>query len=327
MKISIVIPTIGREKYLSISLQSVVDQIEPFDEIVVFDNSADQNIEVEMEFNTDAKITIIRSGSQLDPISSWNKAVLSCSNEYVVILGDDDIASTNFSMEIRKSFQVSDIVIGRAAAIDENGIEIQDLPYPEHEILGYCEFFKKRLTGKCSLFVPGIAFSKKLFNSVGGFRNTDIEGCAYSDELLLFCMCFMSSKIAVTKEKCWSYRIHSGQISGVKSIEGVINTSYRYIKMFEEVLSGLCRNGDRDIYCGILSVNYLIRVVRYRLMGFSKFSSSNLSFTSFQLKIFREIYGTGKLNVVQALLLHLAATKAYLKTTKTGLLIEKIIIK
>lgn len=327
MKISIVIPTIGREKYLNLSLRSVVDQIEPFDEIVVFDNSVSQDIEVDLNSKANSKITIIRSGGQLDPISSWNKAVQSCSNEYIVILGDDDIATEKFSIEIRRSLQYSDVVIARAEAIDENGIKTQDLPYPEQEVLNYCDFFKKRLTGKCSLFVPGIAFSKRLFNSVGGFSNTNIEGCAYSDELLLFSMCLMNSKIAFTREVCWSYRIHSGQIAGVKSIEDVLNTSCKYIEKFEETLINLCGKEERAIYCEVSSIDYLIRVVQYRLTLFSQFAALNSSFTTFQLMLVRELYGTHIIQVVQAAALQLAATKSYLKYTKAGRFIKKLIKK
>ena len=327
MKISIVIPTIGREKYLNLALQSVVNQIEPFDEIVVFDNSISQDIEIDLNCNANSKITIIRSGGQLDPICSWNRAVQSCSNEYVAILGDDDIATAKFSIEIRRSLQYSDVVIARAEAIDENGIKTQDLPYPEQEVLDYCDFFEKRLTGNCSLFVPGLAFSKKIFNSVGGFSNTNIEGCAYSDELLLFSMCLMNSKIAITREVCWSYRIHSGQIAGVKSIEDVLNTSCKYIEKFEETLINLCGKEERAIYCGVSSFNYLIRVVRYRLTLFSQFAALNSSFITFQLMLVRELYGKRKIKVGQAVALHLAATKIYLKNTKAGRFIKKLIKK
>ena len=322
MKISVVIPTIGREKYLELALDSLVNQITPFDEIVVFDNSIEQNINIELDSKNDSIISIVRSGVHVDPISSWNKAVLSCKSEYVAILGDDDVASNKFSTELRKSLEVSDVVIARAKAIDENGKKISDLPYPENKSLDYCSFFNSRVTGNCSLFVPGIAFSKKIFNQVNGFHDTNIEGYAFADELLLLSMCFYSSNIAITNTVCWDYRVHSEQIGGVKSIENLIALSDKYINLFETKLTYLGFESDNGLFCKHNRKKYLTRVIRYNLVGFSKFASLKYSFKDFQNKIIKQLYRSNQINMGVALKLHILATRIYISNTKIGCIIK-----
>lgn len=310
MKISAVIPTIGREGYLPLAIHSLVEQSEPFDEIVIFDNSVKQNITLNTELRELENIKVIRSGKQLPPIQSWNSAVASCENDYVVILGDDDIALKNFKKEVQRALINSDVVIAKADNIDENGLFIQDLPYPNQCELSDNKFFQERIKGSCSLFVPGIAFNKKLFLDIGGFQNTGIEGCAYSDELLLITMSVKNKKISITKSICWRYRVHSGQIAGVRKISDVLITSQNYIRIFENSLTNI--NGMNENFNNKIRIEYLVRVIEYRILLYVEYSASNkMNFYDFQTELFKNLYSNKIINTKHSILLHLKATKFF----------------
>lgn len=323
MHLSVVIPTIGREKYLDLAIESLLNQSIPFDEIVIFDNSKKQMLEETSKFYMDSRIKFIKSGFQLDPINSWNNAVKNTTNEYVVILGDDDVALPNFSACIRLALEESDVVIARASSIDEKGSVFLNLPYPEKTTLTYEEFFKERGKGGCSLFVPGVAFNKRLFLKVNGFMDTGIEGFAYSDELLLFSMVYIVNKIYLTTEVCWYYRIHTDQLAGVKKINNVIETSNQCLILYENQLKTLGFNATDDLYFGVGKRTYLLRVINYRLMLYSSYSASNISFRSFLKELFMELYGSKEMSFFDSLELNINAIKVYFLNTSMGQTVKK----
>lgn len=323
MHLSVVIPTIGRENYLDLAIASLLNQSISFDEIVIFDNSKKQTLEEVSKFYKNLNIKFIKSGLQLDPINSWNNAVKNTTNEYVVILGDDDVALPNFSASIRSALEKSDVVIARANTIDEKGSGFFNLPYPEQATLTYEEFFKERVKGGCSLSVPGIAFNKRLFYRVNGFIDSGIEGLAYSDELLLFSMTYITNRISLTKEVCWCYRIHAGQLAGVKKINNVIETSSQYLILYENQLKALGFNATDDLYFGIGKSAYLIRVIKYRLMLYSSYSASNISLRSFLRELFMELYSSTEVSYFNSIQLNINAIKAYFLNTRMGQTVKK----
>lgn len=327
MRLSAVIPTIGRENYLDLAVESLLSQSVPFDEIVIFDNSKEQKLEELSKFKNNPNIKFINSGLQLDPINSWNNAVKSTTSEYVVIIGDDDIALPNFSVATRKTLEKSDVVIAQANSIDEKGTKLFHLPYPKNPTLTYEEFFKERLSGRCSLFVPGIAFKKELFTKVNGFINTGIEGLAYSDELLLFSMAYVNKGISLTNEICWNYRIHSGQLGGVKKINKIIETSNDYLILYENQLKELGFNNSDDLYFGFGKSKFLARVVGYRLMLYASYSASHVIFTSFLKQLSIELYDSTKMNYFESVKLHIVAIKTYFKNTSAGQRAKKALKK
>lgn len=319
MKISVVIPTIGRIKYLNLAIESLLNQTVDFDEIIVFDNSKEQSISYEVNAN---HFSIIRSGSQLDPISSWNNAVQHCKYEFVVILGDDDVADKNFCYEIKKSFKSSDIVIAKSRTIDEHGYCCNELPYPKKFILNYQEFFDCRYRRECSLFVPGIAFKKSIFMKVGGFKNTSVEGYAFSDELLLFTMCLYSEYISITENICWNYRTHSDQLEGVNSINNLMSNSINYLKIFDKELTSIKNSNHNTIYGSYGKIKYLERIILYKIKLYSKYASQNISFTKFQYSILKKLNLKSSLAFKSRIYIQYISIKYYFRNKKIATILK-----
>lgn len=320
MKISVVIPTIGRRKYLKLAIKSLLNQTVDFDEIIVFDNSKEQRISYKVNAN---HFSIIRSGTQLDPISSWNNAVQHCKYDFVVILGDDDVADKNFCYEIKKSLKISDIVIAKSRTIDEHGYSCYELPYPKKLVLNYQEFFDCRYRRECSLFVPGIAFKKSIFMKVGGFKNTSVEGSAFSDELLLFTMCLYSEYVAITENICWNYRIHSDQLEGVKAIHNLMNNSMSYLNIFEKELSSINESNNNSIYGSYGKMNYLEKIVLYKIKLYSTYASQNMSFFKFQYCVIINLYSKTLLAFKSRIYIHYISIKYYFRNKKIAKILKQ----
>lgn len=235
-KISLIIPTIGRVDYLDLLLKSVFQQKIKADEIIVFDNSKDQNLSILSKYGGNSLVTWLCSGGHLDAIESWNQAILSASCDYVSVIGDDDVLLPNYISECGNIISKVEFGILKAFSIDSNGIVIEILPYPKRTLLASEQFRHLRLKRKISLFVPGVVFKKNLFIEAGMFSDTEIDGYAYADELLYFKLAVLSRQVMYSREECWKYRIHSNQIGGIRSLDGYIDKCVRYVTAFEHVL-------------------------------------------------------------------------------------------
>jgi glycosyltransferase involved in cell wall biosynthesis len=310
MKISVVIPTIGRELYLDVAINSLLNQNIPFDEILVFDNSELQNLSETSVFRNDERVTFGKSGLQLKAFQSWNNAVQNSSYEYVCILGDDDIALPNFCESIRESLSNSDVVLARGIVIDEHGKEKEKLKYPDVSSLSSDAFRARRMCSDVSLFVPGIAFKKELFIECGGFLDTQLEGVAYSDELLLYSMSYKARAIGITDAYCWQYRVHNGQIGNIKTIKNIITTSFNYLDIYEKQMASLGAS-EIEAYSVFSRNDYFRKVMTYRLYMFSIYASKNLSYLRFSLELFDFVVDIGNSDLVKRIKFSLIAHKVY----------------
>lgn len=297
--------------YLYNLLESINNQEVFFDEILIFDNSVNQNIEIEGVYKNNIKV--VRSGEQVKANESWSKAVENTKNDYVAIIGDDDLMLPNFCKKIKEKLISSDVVIARATKIDADGRFLSDMTYPEKNLLKYQELYRHRLIGRCPLFVPGIAFSKDLFKLVGGFKDTGLEGYAFSDELLVLSMAYVKDNIGITDEVCWQYRVHKGQLAGVKSIENLQESSVFFVDQFEEALEKLTSFSSVKYKSWYKSYKYLERVVNYRLTQYANFASRNLGFYEFQKNLFKEIFSKRIISLQGAMKIYYSATRTYLK--------------
>lgn len=322
-KVTAVLPTIGRLKYLDTAIKSILNQNKEFDEIVVFDNSKEQNLKEISIFKDNSSITFIKSGDQLIAIDSWNTAVRCAKNEYVTIIGDDDVLLPNYCENIHKILEKSEVGILKAIHIDENEKEKGNLIYPKETILTDSEFRKARFENRISLFVPGIVFKKELFLQSEGFKNTYIDGLAYSDELLLTQMSFLAKKIAISDEICWKYRIHSGQIGGVNDISTYVIRSLKYIKLYEISLINVGMRKEQ-IYLEFSKQEYIDKVCRYGMKLYGSSVGRNKIILVLFYNLLKYFIFDETVSLESRFKTTASTVKAFLGSTKLGKTIKEI---
>lgn len=325
-KITAVLPTIGRIKYLDIAIESILDQSKYFDEIIVFDNSIEQNLQKISKFGCNRMVNFISSGKHLNAIDSWNTAVQKTTSEYVTIVGDDDVLLPNYCENIQKLLENSDIGILKAYSIDEIGLKKSELVYSEQINLTDKEFRTLRFFNKLSLFVPGIVFKKELFLKVGGFKNTYIDGLAYSDELLLTQLSCLTGNIAISEEFCWNYRIHSEQIGGVKDISTYINRVINYLELYENSLQ-LIGIDNSEFYPGFTKQDYIDKACLYGIKLYGAYSGKNKSIFNYLSDLIKYFIFDKRVSKKNRMKIILSSLKAFLGSTKLGKIIKKFINK
>lgn len=90
MKISIIIPSRERARYLGASIQTVLDIQDPGIELIVADNaSADGTDQVVAGFD-DPRLIYLPSPARVSMRENFNRSVLASTGDYVIVFGDDD---------------------------------------------------------------------------------------------------------------------------------------------------------------------------------------------------------------------------------------------
>ncbi len=88
--LSVVIPTRGRARLLRHALHSVLVEDAPEVEIIVSDNSLDDETQALIATMDDPRLRYVRTGEDLDVYQSWNFALRQCKGRYSFLLADDD---------------------------------------------------------------------------------------------------------------------------------------------------------------------------------------------------------------------------------------------
>jgi len=89
-KVSIIIPTYNRKKFVRTAVKSAVMQTYPKTEVIVVDDNSDYDIaDVLKDFKDE--ITIIENKKNMGASACYNIGIEGCSGDYITVLDDDDI--------------------------------------------------------------------------------------------------------------------------------------------------------------------------------------------------------------------------------------------
>lgn len=123
---TIIVPTVGRPKYIGAALASVAAQTYRPLEILISDNAPNPSVEIEdlQRQSPEAKVRLIRPlPPLLEPARHFNLCVEEARGEYVFIMGDDDLMSPGYiaaSMECILGEPSVNAVIARQTRIGES---------------------------------------------------------------------------------------------------------------------------------------------------------------------------------------------------------------
>ena len=177
MKYYIIIPAYNEEKFISLTLQSILAQtVLPNKLVIVNDNSTDKTAEIVQEFiSKNSNISLVNNTSQAihlpgsKVVLAFQKGLETLDNDYdfIVKLDADLIIPTNYFEIITKHFQ-SDNKIGMAggfAYVEKNG-----------------SWILENLTDKDHIRGAFKAYKKECFQEIGGLKPA--MGWDTVDELL-----------------------------------------------------------------------------------------------------------------------------------------------
>lgn len=176
---SIVIPLYNKEKFIQKTLTSVLEQtFDNFEIIIVNDGSTDQSVNIVKNINNN-KIRLIHQINQGVSVAR-NKGIEHAKANYIALLDADDIWYSNHLEELHKSitkYPAADLFCNAyqqklAPNILKNSV--YNLPN-SNKIQIVEDYFKGSLVHAIA-WTSAVAFSKKKYNELGGFRTHIISG-------------------------------------------------------------------------------------------------------------------------------------------------------
>ena len=160
--VSVCIPSYNIEKYIDITIESVLSQTyEDFELVIVDDNSNDKTLDIIKRYNDD-RIRVIINEDNLGPQENWNKALKEAKGRYIKILCHDDLLYTSCLqrqvevLQNPRNARVTIVCSGRDI-IDENSRKIIKRNFPKQKGVLLGKDAIKKIVAAWVITVPAAA--------------------------------------------------------------------------------------------------------------------------------------------------------------------------
>jgi len=247
--VSIGIPTRNRRQYLSMAIESVLNQTYQNVEVIVSDNCSTDDTWEHLSSLSDSRVKILRQERNLGMVGNCNAVLSAASGDYFLLLSDDDILSANCIGKLVHPFlqptaKAQPQTVGMSwtacTLIDANGNKMWDTdPGPETEtaISFLCGLFDGRRGSRFS----GIMVRTDDARSVGGYN--EARHGVLCDTGNWGRVALHYQNVACSGEKLVQYRVHAAsetQISAAADWQGFCENIH------EDMVAVLRSKGDRD---------------------------------------------------------------------------------
>ncbi len=211
-KVSILIPSYNRKKYIEHAINSALSQVADSKEIIVVDDgSTDGSYEILVQLAKQGCIKLYThiDNSNKGQSASLNLALSKAKGEYICILDSDDyLANDKIESQLALLEQDSSIgmVYGKGQAVDEEGRPLF-LTLPDDH---YDDGDPNRILLDCFIAIPGGALIRKtVFDRVGGFD----ESYRASQDHDMAIRIYEATKVVYLPKIAFFYRKHDDAIS------------------------------------------------------------------------------------------------------------------
>jgi len=232
-KVSVVIPVYNSEKFLSESLDSVLDQTySNYEVICVDDGSTDRSKEILNQYSD--KITII-SQENKGLASALNTGIYAMSGKWFKWFSPDDVMYPD-AIETLVNVGINHdnaIIYSNWDIIDENGKKLRRFSETNYNDLNGFDFNIRLLDGQ-QINVNTSLVSKSIFEN--GLRmNTLIDPVLVDYDFFLRSGLFYKTKFYLIEKSLIKFRVHQSQLSHQKILKSLENLK----KIRDKIISEL----------------------------------------------------------------------------------------
>lgn len=271
-KISVIICTYNREKYLPTALKSLIKQtIEPkdYEIIIVNNNSTDNTEEISIRFIEDnPQLNIKYVVEKQKGLSvARNRGILESSGEIIVFIDDDAEVTENYLEEAIKFFNDYpdiDAMGGKIIPKYESGKEPKWMSIYLWGLVTKCDWGDKIRKYPFSKYPPGcsMTFRKKIFDEVGMFNSNLLLRC--DDKYIFRQLDYYNKKYLYNPKFVVYHHIDKNRLSleSIKKISQIVGASERIRLANSSLIKKLLKIIEyifKLIAAFIISVYYLIK--------------------------------------------------------------------
>lgn len=217
--VSVCIPTHNAAKFISLTLDSILNQSYQNIEIIIGDNASTDNTEeiIKQYLKKDNRIKYYKNEENLGYSNNCNKLISLSTGDYISIYHSDDIYDIFMiekEVEVLEKNQQLGGVFTLAKFIDKNGKSLPDRVFPVESkgkslsIVDLDEFIKNILIkGGSSFFCPTSMVRKEIYKEFEGYDNL----LKYIEDQDMWARILTKYPMGIINEKLISYRIHDKQ--------------------------------------------------------------------------------------------------------------------
>ncbi|MBX5438185.1 MAG: glycosyltransferase [Thermoflavifilum sp.] len=226
---SVMIPVYNCASYLAQTLESVLIQALPPDEMqieVLDDASTDADVEKLVFEIGKGRVHYFRQPQNVGSLHNFNTALCRAMGEYVHLLHGDDVVLPGFYKEIAQLFQCfpeAGMAFCRYLYLDEAGKVL----YPaelEAEKPGLLSHWLERLAARQRVQTPAVVVKRRLYEQLGGFY-----GVHYGEDWMMWIRIAQQFPVAYSPVLRAAYRRHIHSISGRTARSGADMRDIRYV--------------------------------------------------------------------------------------------------
>jgi len=216
MKYSIILPVRNGGRYVEECVQSILSQTYTDFNLIVLDNCSSDGTREWIKTIQDERVILLTADHPLSMEDSWERIIAIEKNEYITVIGHDDILYPNFLTTI------DDLIIQNPKAslylthfdlIDLNGKLIRPCK-PMQAVYTGDELLKGILTNTVDIMGTGYVMRSRDYDAVGGIP-VKYPNLLYADFELWVNMANISFEV-VSPASCFAFRMHQSTAHSAK---------------------------------------------------------------------------------------------------------------
>ncbi len=208
--ISVCMTTFNGERFLKEQIDSILLQLNPHDELIISDDSSDDNtIEIIKSYN-DSRIRLLENNHFNSPVFNMENALKHAGGNIIFLADQDDVWLPGKVQRVTDSLQDNDLVITNAIIINDKGETVHDSYFKwKGSTPGFWKNLKKNSYLGCA-----IAFNKKILHAALPFPESIIM-----HDVWIGLLAERIGKIKFLDEKLMLYRRHNDNFTASINLE------------------------------------------------------------------------------------------------------------
>jgi glycosyltransferase involved in cell wall biosynthesis len=222
MKYSFIVPTFNSERWIQTCINSILAQTYTGFDIVVLDSGSTDGTLQWIEALGDRRIRIYPVEKRLNIVENWSRIVSIPRNEFMTIMGHDDILYPGYLATINKlveDFPDAGLYQTHFNFIDGQGKLIRPGVVMKNRITAI-ELLEGVLQNSIEITATGFMVRSAQYDSIGGIP--PYSNLLYAD-IELWIRMILGNYLVVSPDNCFEFRLHIGNTSkaaGVTRLTG-----------------------------------------------------------------------------------------------------------
>lgn len=220
--VSVVMPVFDNEQYLSIAIESVLNQtLKDFEFLVISEyGTSQESLEIISQYK-DPRIRHIHNSERLGLAQSLNRGIAQASGRYIARFDADDInLPTRFEKQVNFLNAHSEVgVLGaRYDMVDKDGrVLLTPKPTTEINLIRWRMYF-----GECAVAHPTVMVRSDIYRQLGGYDPKALV----SEDFELWTRALEITEITNLPDILLRLRVHTRSASHVHETEGLARTLF-----------------------------------------------------------------------------------------------------